>query len=670
MKVFTSWVITGFAACLLFLIGMDMPAQSRGPSSAANYPPPAGKHSGAVNALAFDGENLVLSAGADGFLGIWNIQNNTSEERFQLSSYSLVSMALRPGETQVALIESDGLGLYRVSAWDYREKENLFTLRFRDPISYITYSAGGNFIILSRSARTGVVFIHPETGAVLQSPENLSVSVSFAATGRSERTMLSYSPTGVLSYWELESGEEIRHFTAPPNIRTPILFGNNRFFGGFDNQALVILDAVSGDEIIRDSLVPRGALYPANQERAEFICLSAGANPQIIRYALNFSGRLEIRERRDIPQSGNFGSSGVLSVTSAVVTGNAAVMGIADGRVWSMTQNGIARTFASMEQIAVREAGVSGTNLGIITADNFTGFVPLDFNEFINEEPILLENAEQYTNIAAEAGGPFGTFLFWQAERNRNAPVVRRYPGNTRLLLDKIPQQFPFRSATVLGSQALFLDSVGNISVVSLDTGTIRFSFSAAGALDAAFLDARNIIIGRSAVLGNTPFLKVDITTGETVPLAYPAAIGARIYRGESGAVYGAAVTGGTGNVRTSILRLNTADPAQSTRLVEYQGEDTGFGIAECGGALASTIGGDGAILYSARGLLAFERSPGLPLRIINGGGRFLSLDTEGNIGWHDNQNGKLLALLRFYSGEWVLEQNDGQIKRGRLLYN
>jgi hypothetical protein len=369
----------------------------------------------------------------------------------------------------------------------------------------------------------------------------------------------------------------------------------------------------------------------------------------------------------------SLGNSGSFALTSAVVTGSTAIMGTADGRIWSMTENGTARAFGSTEQVVVEEMAASGRNLGIITANNFTAFIPLDFGEFIDGEPVLLENAERYTAITTgpgESGASYGTFLFWQADGDRRAPVVRRYPGDTRIVLDNVNRQFPLRSAAVLGSQALFLDSVGNITVIALDIGEVRFSFSAAGALDAAFLDGRNIVIGRSAVLGNTPFLKVDITTGETVPLAYPAVIGARIYRGESGALYGAAVSGGTGNVRTGILRLNTADPAKSDRLVEYQGEDTGFGIAESGGSLASTIGGDGATLYSARSLVIFDRSPGLPLRIINGGNRFITLDAEGSVCWHDNQSGKLLALLRFYSNEWVLEPVDGQIKRGRLLFN
>jgi len=34
----------------------------------------------------------------------------------------------------------------------------------------------------------------------------------------------------------------------------------------------------------------------------------------------------------------------------------------------------------------------------------------------------------------------------------------------------------------------------------------------------------------------------------------------------------------------------------------------------------------------------------------------FLSLDSEGNISWH-NTNGKLLAVFRVYKDRWVLEK-------------
>ncbi|MDR2103736.1 MAG: hypothetical protein LBP42_06510, partial [Treponema sp.] len=133
-----------------------------------------GGHRGTVNDLVYIGGDQIISAGEDGFLTLWDIRRNAASDRFQVSPYGIRSMVLRPGKPQITLIESDGLGFYRISAWDYELKQRLFTLPFRDSVSYINYSAGGNFLIAARNGRTGVVFIHPETGEIINSPANLT----------------------------------------------------------------------------------------------------------------------------------------------------------------------------------------------------------------------------------------------------------------------------------------------------------------------------------------------------------------------------------------------------------------------------------------------------------------------------------------------------------------
>ncbi|GHV87806.1 hypothetical protein AGMMS50267_01660 [Spirochaetia bacterium] len=665
------------------------PAVPANPPGIANPAAPAGKHRGKVNAIIYDGANRILSAGEDGFLGIWNIADNAAEERFQLSSYALMSMVLRPGYPQIALVESDGMGRYRISAWDYQKKKNLFILRFRDPISCLAYSAGGNFIILSGSAQSTVVFIHAETGEPLESPAGLTGPVSFAATGRSERTMISYSPSGVLSYWELESGEERLRLSVPAAIASPILFRNNTLFGGFDAQGLVILDAGSGNEILRDRQIKRGALFPANTGGAEFLCLSVlGDSIELYQYGISTAGRLEILNRTQIacPQDSLIPGDMIFVPIAAEIA-----LGTSGGGVYLLSPDGTARPMAASDQIPVREAAASGSVLAFIMEGDVTAFIPADYTALRSGSPLHLASAESYTHIASAPGngrsGLPGTFLFWQdiapipviktVERG-SSPLQFRESG--RIRLDTFSLPFPIRSVSVLDNHALFLDSAGNLAVFSMgpvdspeptgpaETGTMRFSFSSAGALDAAFLDGQNIIIARSAVSGNTPFLKININTGETVPLAYPVSIGVRIYRGGSGALYGTAIDGSGDEMKTVIVRLDPSNPAQSVRIAEYQGEDTAFGIAENAGVLAAAIGGDGAARYGEDSFTPFERSPGLPVALINGGGRFIVIDEEGSIVWHDGETGKLLALLRIYQNEWILKTKDGTSLRGPTI--
>ena len=218
-----------------------------------------GRHRGPVTAIVSSG-NTIISAGEDGFLEFWNISGGIATERFQVSPYSITAMAMKPGFDELCIVESDGLGLYRVSAWDYRTRRNIFTLRFRDTISYITYSSGGNFIIAARTGRTGLVFIDSVSGDILQSPQLLTGTIGLAVTGRSERNMVVYLASGAISYWDLDTGSETNRFNVPPNLYSPVLFGNSRYLAGVNAQGLAVINAVSGEVLARETNVPDGSI--------------------------------------------------------------------------------------------------------------------------------------------------------------------------------------------------------------------------------------------------------------------------------------------------------------------------------------------------------------------------------------------------------------------------
>jgi hypothetical protein len=184
-----------------------------------------------------------------------------------------------------------------------------------------------------------------------------------------------------------------------------------------------------------------------------------------------------------------------------------------------------------------------------------------------------------------------------------------------------------------------------------------------AGSLDAAFLDERNIVLARGVAAANSPFLKVNTVTGETVPLQYPASAGVRVFRGGSGRFYGAVITGNREDSKTGILLLDPNDSARSVSTVEYPGEDLDFSLAEENGVIASNLGGGAAALYNGRELLRFERGDGLPRRILGGGGFFVVIDSEGAVAWHEAGSGKLAASLRIYPDGWVLEKKAGTVR-------
>jgi hypothetical protein len=170
----------------------------------------------------------------------------------------------------------------------------------------------------------------------------------------------------------------------------------------------------------------------------------------------------------------------------------------------------------------------------------------------------------------------------------------------------------------------------------------------------------------------------VNIRTGETVPMPLSADLGVKVYRGESGFVYGAGISRTGNSLNTSLFYINTATPARSYSLVNLDAEDTLLAIAESAPFLATTVSAGGASIFRIPGInsssssgglgTAMERSAGLPQKIISGSGYFICLDSDGNITWHDPGTGRILALFRIYADAWVLE-TQGVTTRGRIQW-
>jgi WD40 repeat protein len=634
----------------------------------------SGGHRGPVNAIVRNG-NTIISAGQDGFLELWDASSGNALQRFQISPYNIIAMAHKPGTNEVCVVENDGLGLFQISAWNYRNRQNIFTLRFRDPIGFITYSAEGNFIIAARTGRTGLVFIDSVTGDVLQSPQSLTGIAGFAVTGRSERNMMVYFNSGAISYWNLDTGRETNRFSAPSNLSSPILFGNNRYFAGVSSRGLAVVNALTGEVLAWDNSVPAGSLLSA--EGNEFICLvQENETIQLFRYSFDresnlFSTAISL-SITDAETGGRF--------TSIAVNGTT-ILGTAAGSLMITDRTGQLQTLNAREQLQIIDTVVTGQSIVFLAENGKMGFIPLDFNRLTAVNTVSIEQVDEVWNrITAfnTEDNNAGQIILWQDQNNRTLPAIRSIRRDSQTTELNINLRSPIRTTASFGGRILFLDTIGNLSVISPELNieaetenftSQPFTFFSMGLMCAAFINNQQIILGRSAVAGNTPFLVLNTTTGETVPLPYDVQAGVTMYRGESGSIYAVTVSPQHEGSLTSIVQLDTANSVNSTRLVDFHGEDIYFSFTETpggsAGRIAATIGGDGAAIYSAAGIQKLDRTAGLPLRLINGGARLIKLDRDGNIAWYDSNNGRLLAIFRLHPDSWTLQTERGLLTGG-----
>ena len=100
-------------------------------------------HSGSVSNVAYleDSDGSVFSAGKDGFLIKWT--EDGMGEHYQISELPIKMIARSPNGSEIAVYESDGASLNRVSVWNWKNFTRKYAFRFTDSLTSLSYSAKG-----------------------------------------------------------------------------------------------------------------------------------------------------------------------------------------------------------------------------------------------------------------------------------------------------------------------------------------------------------------------------------------------------------------------------------------------------------------------------------------------------------------------------------------------
>jgi hypothetical protein len=616
----------------------------------------SGAHRGKITSLVHNG-NTVISAGEDGFIVTWDTREKAAVERFQLTPYSIQAMVKHPSRAEICIVEAAGINDYRISVWNYIFKDRLFSIKSSEPVTFVNYSAAGSLIIASGFNGSPLTLLDAGTGEIITSPGIPQGTVALALTGRSEKSMLLYQAAaengGQLLYLDLEeNAADTVNFQTYDNLFNSIIFGNNRFIAGTNSGGLFVIDAASGSEFANLKNIERNALLCPAEDG--FFCLSKrGRTLVLYRFSLDSGGRLVTRQELSLSIEAS------VSISAIAYNGNIALAS-ADGKLLLPEQNGNAVAMAHNFQTRTGDIAASFSSVGILTENGELCFLPLDYRLLEDGAALRLEKKTGFTQISSvEHLGD--QFILWQKTNTRYVPqIVYSDHKTNELNLKFMLGRFPLRMVSSARGKILVLDSSGNLSVYNAQNLSSKadFTFFSMGAISADFIDTENLILCRSVISGNSPFLFVNTKTGETVPFPYPAQAGIMVYAGKAGNVYAAAVEKADDGVKTIVMKLSpSAGSVSAAKIFEYSGEDANLSVVESGGRLAVSCGSEGAAIYGGEAVY-FERTEGLPVKLVESEKFFLCADSEGNISWHDNKTGKLLAVFKLYEDRWTLKSD------------
>ena len=619
----------------------------------------AGAHKDSITSIIHNGDKIITAA-EDGFIVFWDSEMNVSSDRFQLTPYSIRSMVKHPLRNEICIIDQ-----YMVSVWDFIDKKKLFSLHSQNPITYINYSASGNYIIVADFNNNPLTILDSLSGEVISVIE-ISEGISrLSVTGRNERTMMVYQSKhddfsltdelgyeGQILYINTDSKSVLNRLNAPSDLLNPVIFGSNRYIAGINIDGLIVADTTTGKIIDNvDDIGIDSFLCPADEG---FYCLSVtGANIFLSNYVLDADGRLALNNTLRLFTE----TQREISISTVYFndSNKTIFLGSKEGELFKIDTHGRIISLSYNFQKRITEIAVSKNTIAFLTENNELGFLPLDFTK--GNAGLHLERKNPYTNITPLISDyeDKDRFIIWQKGNIRAVPQIihsDHFIETTRL--NFLTGRFPLRSVLSVNNTLLILDSGGNISLYKNLSDRASFSFSAVGIIDAALsLNESHLVLSRSVMRGNSPFQFVNINTSETISVTYPSEAGVMVFPLNKGTIIAAAVSRTDNIILTTIFNLTAAS---AIPIFEYPGEAVYISAAESDGITAVACSGEGAFIISDENeifnrerFVFFERTSALPVKLLGTPDFFISLDSEGSIAWHDRETGKILSVYKLY---------------------
>ena len=180
-----------------------------------------------ISPIKDDFGNSFFSIGDDGFVIKWS--SDGQGEHYQLTEVGIKMIACSPKENLIAVYESDGGSVNKISVWDWNTLTRKYQKKFHDSITSLKFSAKGTYIIVGTATVDGVRFFNAKTGNEVKKIKENTGIVSYITTSKSEKTAAFYSPTGSLSYYNLTNGNLKAKKSVTKGLIDPVLYNDDMY---------------------------------------------------------------------------------------------------------------------------------------------------------------------------------------------------------------------------------------------------------------------------------------------------------------------------------------------------------------------------------------------------------------------------------------------------------
>lgn len=593
-------------------------------------------HQDTVNKVAVTKDGSVFSAGKDGFLIRWT--EDGMGEHYQITELDIPMIAVHPNGNDIAVYETDGFSIHRVSVWNWPSLSRKFVKTYTNNIISLNFTGKGTLLAVGTATVNGMEFLNPSTGRTVSKIKEATGIVSMFYGSASEKSAVLYSPTGSLTYYNMTNGSRKERFTTEAQLEQGTLLNNNLFFAGVKNNQIYIIDALSGKTSARVSA------------RSPILLSDGGA----ILYYVETDGRnytLKAIETKVTEESSTIANPSTLYNLSGINTANTITSGFySKGKIVLGSKAG------NIFSVALGQTENAGKTV-VVTENMYDKIYDIasinnDFY-FLTKDTIFLSSYDtgQIDTVAQISGFtniiPYGNnVLLWSRGTKKTVVLLDLQTKTTKNLFT--PKNY-VENLRLFGNKLVYIEGSTTVNLYDMDTHSNSELYTGTGIQDVVLYHGDELYVAKSASsTPRSPLISVNTVTKETVMLPLDGSVAFSLsldQENNSNVIYGIQATSQGSNSQTTIFAFYP-ERKTSTAIMKVAGEDVNAFLTMYGSTIYTNIGKSQIRSYDTkqRREVQLNRSASLPLKLARSGNHIAVLNRDGSISWYNAGNGTVLA--------------------------
>ena len=593
-----------------------------------------------VSARGTDGS--YYTASDDGFVIKWTFDGQG--EHYQFSDVAIKLLAVSPDGNEIALYETDGGSINRITVWDWKTLSRKYLKKFSDSITSLSYSSKGNYLIAGTATVDGAVFIRTQGWQIVDKIKANTGIVSYIHTSATEKTCAFYSPSGNLSFYDFTTGKLKQKMQIVKGLSQTVMYNENRYFAGIRDGSIYITAA--GKTI---------ASVTANNP----IIISTEADYNLYYLETDGRGNYEVKMLESLEDNkvsnprlvkSLKGPRGSAVITAAVKDATNIYFGSKAGSVY---KSEVEATITTNTMVEMTEN----------TYSKIYGMAPAE-NDFYFLTTNAIYRSSYDTGVISRLSSTSGetdiisykdnSVILWSQSEKTPIKLLNLDTKTPSVLFTPKNSVQKVRLCSVDGKDYLIeIESNSVVNLYDIQTGTLSEVYSGTGIQDAVYMNNKLVYIAKSAATNpQTPLLTVNPETMETVPINIKGNVTYALST-DGKTIYGLSIVSDETGRNTYVFSYNVYTK-QMTNILKFAEEDAEAFTYLNGNTLFTNIGRNKVYCYnlSTKKRFAYNRSASIPKTLCLNSRRAVILNSNGSISWCGTTDSKLLA-------DWYLTKDD-----------